>query len=256
MEQIAIISDVHGNLEALKSVLKDIQERPIKHLFCLGDSIAKGVHSHACLALLRTHCDLILQGNCDAYFANPDTPVNQRVLFNRQVTTAEDRQFLLSCPFSYEFYLSGALVRLVHASPWSQSTLILPDSDLETKWKMFQPTAHTSPLDADILIYGHIHMPFSLPIAHHTLINAGSVGNALDLYQDAHHTGNPQQTAQACYLIIEGHFQDQAAGPISFTHVKVPYAIDKELSSPIPNPEKEAYARELRYGLYRDQRKR
>ena len=39
MDKIAIISDIHGNLEALKAVLKDIQERNIDKIFCLGDII-------------------------------------------------------------------------------------------------------------------------------------------------------------------------------------------------------------------------
>ena len=39
MEQIAIISDIHGNLEALKSVLEDIRERKISNIMCIGDII-------------------------------------------------------------------------------------------------------------------------------------------------------------------------------------------------------------------------
>lgn len=44
MDKIAIISDIHGNLEALTSVLDDIKERNINRIFCLGDIIAKGTH--------------------------------------------------------------------------------------------------------------------------------------------------------------------------------------------------------------------
>ena len=40
--KIAIISDIHGNLEALKSVLNDIKNRNIDKIYCLGDIIAKG----------------------------------------------------------------------------------------------------------------------------------------------------------------------------------------------------------------------
>ena len=42
MSSIAVISDIHGNLEALKSVLEDIKKRNIEKIICLGDIIAKG----------------------------------------------------------------------------------------------------------------------------------------------------------------------------------------------------------------------
>ena len=44
MEKIAIISDIHGNLEALKSVLIDIKKENINNIYCLGDIIGKGMH--------------------------------------------------------------------------------------------------------------------------------------------------------------------------------------------------------------------
>ena len=37
MERIAIISDIHGNLEALRTVLSDIKKRNIDRIICLGD---------------------------------------------------------------------------------------------------------------------------------------------------------------------------------------------------------------------------
>ena len=52
MEKIAIIADVHGNYEALKTVLADIKKRKIKQIYCLGDVIGKGSRSNECLDLL------------------------------------------------------------------------------------------------------------------------------------------------------------------------------------------------------------
>ena len=42
--KIAIISVVHGNLEALKATISDIEKRNVDKIICLGDTIAKGVH--------------------------------------------------------------------------------------------------------------------------------------------------------------------------------------------------------------------
>ena len=46
--KIAIISDIHGNLEALKATLKDINKKQVDKIICLGDTIAKGIHPHEC----------------------------------------------------------------------------------------------------------------------------------------------------------------------------------------------------------------
>lgn len=43
--KIAIISDIHGNLEVLKATLKDINKKQVDKIICLGDTIAKGITS-------------------------------------------------------------------------------------------------------------------------------------------------------------------------------------------------------------------
>lgn len=45
MKIIAIISDIHGNLPALDAVFKDISDRGIKTIYCLGDLTGKGPSS-------------------------------------------------------------------------------------------------------------------------------------------------------------------------------------------------------------------
>lgn len=254
MDKIAIISDIHGNLEALKTVLKDISQRDIQHIFCLGDVIAKGVHSHECLELVKEHCEMILQGNCDAFFCldYPPEKMSQRIAFNHRLLTIKDRHFLSKLPFSFDFYLSGSLIRLVHATPWSNKVFVGASSTMEEEWQMFLPTKNTQPTIPDILIYGHTHTPYVNKAYHHTLINAGSVGNAIEIFQDEKHPGRKAETCKACYLILEGNYQSQEDGPFSFSFIKLPYDIQKELDNDIVNPEKEAYAKELLDGKYRD----
>ena len=75
--KIAIISDIHGNLEALRATLKDIEKRKVDKIICLGDIIARVVHSKECIELVKANCDIILQGNCDLYFALEHTNMNE-----------------------------------------------------------------------------------------------------------------------------------------------------------------------------------
>ena len=61
----AIISDVHGNLEALKAVLADIRARSIDQVFCLGDTIGYGPNPCECLDLVIESSQVCLLGNHD-----------------------------------------------------------------------------------------------------------------------------------------------------------------------------------------------
>jgi hypothetical protein len=61
----ALISDIHGNLDALQSVLDDIRQQGITEIYCLGDVIGYGPNPVECLDLVRRKCTLCLLGNHD-----------------------------------------------------------------------------------------------------------------------------------------------------------------------------------------------
>lgn len=61
----AIISDIHSNLEALQSVLQQIELERIDKIFCLGDIVGYGPHPSECIALVQRHCEIIITGNHD-----------------------------------------------------------------------------------------------------------------------------------------------------------------------------------------------
>jgi len=61
----AIVSDIHGNLEALTAVLAEIDRREIQHVVCLGDIIGYGPNPMECLDLVMTRCRAAIMGNHD-----------------------------------------------------------------------------------------------------------------------------------------------------------------------------------------------
>lgn len=66
MYRIAIISDIHGNMYALKAVLKDIKEKSVDYIYCLGDMIGVGLYSNEVLhSLFELDNMEILTGNHD-----------------------------------------------------------------------------------------------------------------------------------------------------------------------------------------------
>ncbi|MFQ5425313.1 MAG: metallophosphoesterase family protein [Phycisphaerae bacterium] len=68
----AIISDIHANLEALRTVLSDIDRRDIKTIYCLGDIVGYGPDPAECLDLIAERTTVSLCGNHDhAVFYEP-----------------------------------------------------------------------------------------------------------------------------------------------------------------------------------------
>ena len=60
----AIISDIHGNLEALERVLEDIRSQDIDEIYCLGDIVGYGPNPRECIDLCKDF-GLCLLGNHD-----------------------------------------------------------------------------------------------------------------------------------------------------------------------------------------------
>ena len=69
--RIGLISDVHGNLPALRTVLERLDAERLDRLVCLGDVVGYGGDPEACLELVREHTDTVIMGNHDAAAAHP-----------------------------------------------------------------------------------------------------------------------------------------------------------------------------------------
>ena len=263
MDKIAIISDIHGNLEALKVVLKDIKERNIEKIFCLGDIVAKGTHQEECVNLVRENCDVILKGNCDAYFTSeveretkPEIEL-KRIDWIDSKLSNESKKYLRNLPYSFEFYLSGRLVRLFHATPEKINGFIGNIDTIDRLYSLFLPSKNTiSNKKADVVVYGHIHTPFIQRIYNRTIINSGSVGNAIDVFRNEEKDADVRNTTLANYVILSGKYDSKDINEkISFELVNVPYDIEKELDANTDNIEIDSYKEELRSGKYRNMEK-
>lgn len=263
MDKIAIISDIHGNLEALQSVLKDIKGKQINKIICLGDIIAKGTHQQECVELVKNSCDIVLKGNCDEYFTS-DIDLStkskrevERINWNKSKLSNENINYLKTLPYCYEFYMSGRLIRLFHAHPQKIDKFAGNIDIIDRLYELFLPSDNTiSDLKADVVIYGHIHTPYVQKIYNRMLINTGSIGNAIDVFRNEEKDGNIKNTTVANYLILSGIYNSKDIdNKISYELVSVPYNIEKELNDNSDNIEFDSYQEEIRNGKYRDMKK-
>lgn len=262
-DQIAVISDIHGNLEALRAVFADIEERGIDQIICLGDIIAKGTHMEECIALVREKCSVVVKGNCDEYFAKEQdlsTKGQQeadRIVWTKSKISQETVGYIEKLPSCHEFYLSGRLVRLFHAHPDKIDGFVSNIDTLEHFYSLFLPGVHSlSDAKADVVVYGHIHMPYMQKLYNRVIVNTGAVGNSIDIYRNEEKDGDVRNTAVANYAILRGVYGSREWDEkISYELVSVSYDIEKELAANTDNNEMDSYQEELRCGRYRDMRK-
>ncbi len=207
----AVVSDIHSNIEALTTVLADIEKRGIKTIYCLGDVVGYGPNPKECLDLIIEKSKWCVLGNHDyAVFYEPTNfnyGAEQASFWSREVLETEEEKkyrnkrwsFLGGLPMRRT--LNGKLksksiaIDFVHASPRRPiNEYIFPDD------------VYTNPLKVrmlfervkNICFVGHTHMPgvfldepdFYLPAElgdvypivdnEKAIINIGSVGQPRD----------------------------------------------------------------------------
>lgn len=253
MQKIAILSDVHGNITALNAVLADIKKREIKRIFCLGDSVIKCVHPDLVIDKLKKVCEVILIGNSDYAICRPEA--KNKKFWSRELIGEERANFIYNLPVSHEFYMSGHLIRLFHASPYALDNIYNPmfsnagtrfaGTELTNPEDLFKNTTFIgkTPNDPepDIVGYGHIHTPFVVRYKNKTLFNPGSVGIPVEMLNSNINDPSNKFSTLASYIIVEGNYGSKKLDSISFNIVRVPYNIEKEIAdleaSDIPNKE-------------------
>ena len=118
----AIISDIHGNLEALTNVLAICEQEQVEHYVCLGDVVGYNANPKECLDIVRALPNLtIVKGNHDEYASNGDNVMEgfnpnakAAVLWTRAQLSEEDLCWLSSLPM--RLTIKGANMTIVHAT--------------------------------------------------------------------------------------------------------------------------------------------
>ncbi len=220
--KIAVISDIHGNLEALNSVLEDIKKEGCGKIFCLGDIIMAGPEPKETLsriyALIQSEDFYIIQGNTDKMLSvfsfdayNRTVKINgvmgSAYLADSRLLNEAEKEFLKNLPEQKEIELFGIKILLVHGSPRRNNENIYPDMKIEEIEEMIKDT------EADIIFCGHTHTPCGYQTnTNQTVVNAGSVGRPF--------TSNPD----SCYAVMT---IDEDKKTFKVEHKFVKYDIQK-----------------------------
>jgi putative phosphoesterase len=171
--KIAIISDVHANIEALSSIPERYDE-----LWVLGDLVDYGPNPQEVIDFVRSNAAVVVRGNHDhavAFNVDPCCSPDFREMaiatlaHTRALLRPEDLVYLSKLPLTVERTVDGTRFFLCHAAPSDPLCKYLsPDSD---DWD-----AEAGRISADVLLVGHAHKPFVRCTGSGIVVNPGSLG--------------------------------------------------------------------------------
>ncbi len=171
MSKIAFISDIHSNYEALKEVLKLIDNMGVDEIYCLGDVTGYYSQVNECCDELRKRSIPVVMGNHDWYLAGGgfclrSKSVNDCLKFQRKTITKENLEWIKSFPLQIE----TTKVKIVHGG-WSNPVdeyLINPTQD------------YFDQVEGRFFVSGHTHIARVDYFEGKTYCNPGSVGQPRD----------------------------------------------------------------------------
>ncbi len=175
--QMAIISDIHSNLPALREVLREIKGMQI---FCCGDLVGYAAFPNEVIEVVKKNKIISILGNHDYATITGDTSwfnpaAAAAIRWTREEIRKENLDFLDSLPRFYEgdFYM-------VHGSPRNElDEYVSEDCPEDELLSFFRYTFK------DTMILGHTHKPFIKKLGDRLIFNPGSVGQPRDLDQRA-----------------------------------------------------------------------
>ena len=218
--KVAVISDIHGNFQALESVIADSQMNNCEQIFCLGDYAMAGPQPRVVLDYVMNKGNdwVKIKGNTDVMITDFDLKMYEKMqkqfpvmanalLDDVDIIEQDKKDFLKSISEKKFIVVDGVTVLLVHGSPRKINEDILPGMKMSEIQEIIEGETE------DLILCGHTHVPCGYQtLSKQTIVNVGSVGRPM--------TGVPK----ANYAII-----DFNNGTFSVEHREVEY--DYELAA-------------------------
>lgn len=167
---IGVISDVHGNYEALKEIMEYFDNNKIEDIICLGDVVGYYTQVNECCDELRERNVICLMGNHDWYmvsnsFCPRSNSVNDCLDYQRKVITNVNKEWLAQAKLFYQ----NERFSMLHGG-WTNPI----DEYLNPNDEYFQK------LEDKIFISGHTHFQSYYEFGNSIYCNPGSVGQPRD----------------------------------------------------------------------------
>jgi putative phosphoesterase len=186
--KIAALGDIHGNYQALITVLDHIDRWHPDLVLVLGDIINRGPRSRECLHLIQDRGKSpswhIIKGNHEGYVLNMENPalpqsgmafeLRRVINFTYDSLSSQDIQTVKDMPVQICIETAeDQLIKASHASTAGDRIGIYPDTPESDLPGLIDK-------DANLFLVGHTHQPFIRKWEKTTVVNTGSVGLPFD----------------------------------------------------------------------------
>ncbi len=167
---VGIISDIHGDVDALNTVLDRLDNiHKVDHIICAGDLVGRGPDPNAVVTCIRERGIPAVKGNHDEwpYELSP-----------------KNTAYLKALPIDWEGEFNGAIVFMCHGKPGNNLWGMYRDhlSDTYVNMMLYD-------LDVDVIVTGHTHMPLYIRVENGCLVNPGSIYTFSNIRPTSHTYG-------------------------------------------------------------------
>jgi putative phosphoesterase len=174
--KLAIVADIHSNLQALKAVMREIEGAKIDQVVCAGDIVGYGANPNECCQIVGDAAAHAVLGNHEISALTKDTTgMNPHAAAASQWTASalEEgfQEFLRSLEIESKFEAGDMKVAMYHGSVESATEYVFED-------EISEDIVRSS--GGDLLILGHTHVPYVKDFGSMMAINPGSVGQPRD----------------------------------------------------------------------------
>jgi putative phosphoesterase len=236
--KIAVLGDIHGNIDALKVAYEAAVSSKAEKIYHLGDLGGYAPFINEVVDFIIEHKIDGVRGNYDEAVAydnehcgcRAEDPLQEKMAalgfkWTKRRATDRTRGYLKTLPFEISFSCNGYRVKLYHAAPINNKLYWHEDrSDY-----FFQGMARVA--TADVIIYGHTHIPYRKDLDGKTFINAGSVGKPKD------------GDTRTCVTLV-----DITRGAVVTEFLRVPYDVENVASAVMESGLPTYFADKLRTG--------
>jgi putative phosphoesterase len=177
--RVALISDIHANLVALRAVLTDIERSGVDQIVCLGDVATLGPEPQGVLAQLRELGCACIVGNHDAFVLDGSLlrSYNEAPIIAAAVDWCRERMSEIDLDFLRSFVAElgidlggGTKLFLFHGTPRSYMEDLLATTPADEVDRMLDGRTAT------VMAGGHTHLQMLRQHKGTLLVNTGSVG--------------------------------------------------------------------------------
>lgn len=224
----ALMSDIHANLPALRSVYADIRRRAdVGAVYHLGDLVGYASWPNEVVAMIAAAGTAGVAGNYDSTVATDykhcgcryEDPRQEELShlsydWTRRHVSPETKAYLGGLPFRIDLlpkggHLAGPRLVLVHGTPTLNTLYWTEDRPDEFCLKM---AGHAGMKPGDVIAFGHTHLPWYREVGGMHFVNTGSVGRSKD------------GDWRAGYVLL-----DVGDGPVNLEFVRVEYDVDEAM---------------------------